>query len=191
MCLPFQACANTTESAAANDEFFSAVHKRIRTQALRAEQFYQEAEEYRQLAMQCARRGDRVGAAGNLKRERMATANYVVEWDQKLVLESALSTIRRAMSNNALALQLGQASNRLQLLQQQQPNVAEAMDVLRDHHQHVAMDARELAEPLATIIADDDDDAELDAFMAANLALPNAPVARPGAIHAARVAAKE
>jgi hypothetical protein len=171
-------CGQATPAAGpmSVDAFMEAARKRVRAQALQAEQLYQEAEEAKLMAAQRARQGDRQGVAALLRQHRQLQKSYETELAQRQVLEEALATVRRAVSNASLAQQLGHANMMLdQLLQNQQTDgndIQEAMDTLRDHHARVAMDGAELAAPIAEDNNDDDEDV-IDAFMAASLQLPS------------------
>ena len=155
------------------ETFMQAASKRIRAQALQAEQLFVDAEEAKLMAVQRARQNDRQGVAIQLKRHRQLLQAYGIELEQRHVLEEALATVRRAITNASLAQQLGQANMVLtQLLAQSGPDVEEAMDTLRDYHQRVSMDSAELARPL-TVAAEPVEDSEIDSFMATSLQLPS------------------
>jgi len=182
-CIPTY-CSSSSNSVASSADvtsFLDAAGRRIRTQSLRAEQLRQEAEEARLEALKEAQRSNRMGTRDCLQRCKRLEAEYAVELQQRQTLEEALAIVKRAISNQSMAQQLGSANGLLAALAAASPDVSEAMDTLRDHGARVAMDAAELAAPVLAMTAaaaEDIDDDELDHFLATHLPLPDAPQGR-------------
>ena len=174
MCSPFASCTSAVAATLPQglEPFLDTARRRIRTQNLRVQQIQQEAEECKLMALDCARHNDRVGVAGHLRRQRRLEEEHRLEWDQCLALEGALAIVKRAANNQVMALHLDQVNSLLAAGHKQDDNVERAMETLRAHHTRVAMDANELAAPIRE---NEEDEEELDDFIALSLALPDAP----------------
>lgn len=165
-------CGSNSEAIAGPqvvDNFMQLARARIRTQALHAEQLRQEAEEARLIATQLARHGDRVGARAQLVRQKRLLGEYKLELDQREALESALSTVQRAIANEALVHQLHHANLALDQLLVGNEAVEEALETLREH--------KERSVSLETLPAVDE--SEIDELLAAAIVLPSVPLSSP------------
>lgn len=152
------------------DTFLHNARRRIRTQQLKAEQFWQESEEALLYANQAAAQNNRATARFHLIRQKQLLGEHQIELDQASALITALQTVERALSNALQAQQLQQTNLQLADLLKYSADIEDAVDTLQDHHQRITMDGQILAR--SVVVTAEVDEEEIDDLMAASLELP-------------------
>lgn len=149
------------------------LQRRIRAQALQAEQYHNDQMENNLKAEACAKKKDRVGAKHYLEEAHKAAYYYDLELKQKSNLQEVHRRLRDAVINAETVKHLSAASLTLEQLQKETP--LEKLDDIMDSLQDGMIQTRQQSEALSFNIDEEDVDAELDNLMESTLALPNVP----------------
>lgn len=151
------------------------LQRRIRAQALQAEQYHNDQMEHNLRAEACAKKKDRVGAKHYLEEAHKAAYYYDLELKQKSNLQEVHRRLREAVINAETVKHLSAASLTLEQLQKESP--LEKLDDIMDSLQDGMIQTKQQSEILSFNLNEQDVDAELDDLMekSVTLALPSVP----------------
>lgn len=151
------------------------LQRRIRAQALQAEQYHNDQMEHNLRAEACAKKKDRVGAKHYLEEAHKAAYYYDLELKQKSNLQEVHRRLREAVINAETVKHLSAASLTLEQLQKESP--LEKLDDIMDSLQDGMIQTKQQSEILSFNLNEQDVDAELHDLMekSETVALPNVP----------------
>jgi preprotein translocase subunit SecD len=151
------------------------LQRRIRAQALQAEQYHNDQMEHNLRAEACAKKKDRVGAKHYLEEAHKAAYYYDLELKQKSNLQEVHRRLREAVINAETVKHLSAASLTLEQLQKESP--LEKLDDIMDSLQDGMIQTKQQSEILSFNLNEQDVDAELDDLMekSVTVALPSVP----------------
>lgn len=151
------------------------LQRRIRAQALQAEQYHNDQMEHNLRAEACAKKKDRVGAKHYLEEAHKAAYYYDLELKQKSNLQEVHRRLREAVINAETVKHLSAASLTLEQLQKESP--LEKLDDIMDSLQDGMIQTKQQSEILSFNLNEQDVDVELHDLMekSETVALPNVP----------------